>query len=115
MSIDFVNLAQSAVAVVQPALMAVGTGVAGNAVWDWVKSKLTGAGHAEVVVQVEQDPNNDLKWSLLAATLAVIISEREELAGQLTMLIGKAKSGGVQTATGDGNVQIQGDNINIQR
>ena len=116
---EYLIMAQNAVEAIRPVLLqaggAVAASTAGSAVWDWVKGKLSHRGHEKIVEAVETNPTSDLKWNILAATLADVLDENpslaKELAGRLaetriikgTQEVSNVKNSKVIQQMGDGN------------
>ncbi len=112
-----VELAQQAVAALQPMLPDLVSGVASSALWDWIKNKLSGPSHVHVIEQVERNPERDSALLLLAGCLAGVLEEKPELSPELKGLLSCAEVEDSQVSinVGDGNktAQTRGNNNTV--
>lgn len=119
MNADYLQIAQQAVEAIKPVLPIVGgvaTSAAGSAVWEWVKARFANTDNADVLADVEQDPNDQLNWEATAVTLARILRDNPSLVEELSALLANNHSGGTQTITNALNSKIaqsQGDGATI--
>jgi hypothetical protein len=113
---DYTRIANTVIEFLQPLQTPsaeLGTGVAANALWDWIKSRFKGrsAAAAEAVAAVEKTPSSGDDWEILKIQLRKALKEDETLARELVALLPKGclPPGVSQNAiiTGVGNALIQ--------
>lgn len=64
-----------------------GSLVAGKKVWDWLRQKLANSSAAAALSQVDDEPNNELNWEILAPSIAKALQENPGLGQELIEIL----------------------------
>jgi hypothetical protein len=114
---EYLHLVDQTMDVLKPLAGAggqIGTKLAANALWDWIKARVKGRSPAasEAVEVVEQSPGSPDNWEILRLQIRKALNEDAALRQELAELISKHAPPAptvTQTAvvTGHGNLTIQ--------
>ena len=79
----------------------------GEDLYDWVKSRLTGAGAQATLQELVQQPESEARWKALQAQIEAALEENVQFRGELRDRLATAGITQEATVEGDGNKVVQ--------